>query len=179
MDHEYAHTTGNIPAIMFLAAFRGLRHFVLFLGICGLVAAGVVYWAGLKPIEVNANPDCSRVWWVTPSQSDPLGQTGPFVRSTQGQIYVHSADGSGFCLLKHNEGWQNIDDIWRQKWWEVPTKHPDVVAPSLPIKRYHNFAALVFGGMSFLLIICLWLPATLLAWFSRRVVNNLKDVNYE
>lgn len=176
MDHDYTPTTGNIAAVTFLAAFTGLRRFVLFLGICGMIAGGVVYWTGLAPVEVNTRAECSREWWVTPSQNDPLGQTGPFVRSAQGQLYVHSADGTGYCLLKHEDGWQVIDGVYRQRWWEVPTKYADKVAPSLPKKNYNGVLALALGGLSLMVIVFLWLPATLLAMFSRRVLKNAQEV---
>lgn len=166
------------------SVFPGLRRTIGILGLLGMIIGGLMVYRGNapEPIVVNATPSCERSVWQVQSAFLPPPVWGNYVKSIgkdRPSFYVQEAKGNGWCLVKKDEQITIINNIYVQRWFEVPSKFGDriqaLASSQNPEPRPLYLLGLVFGCVGTGLLFCIWLPATILAAVGRRLLSDVKE----
>jgi hypothetical protein len=177
-DPNYSH----LISVGFVSAFPGLRKFLLYTSVILFVLGCGVFSLGIVSPPGSTSPSCSKDWWLTFSQVSPMYQYGLESVNQNGVSYVR--DGVGYCVLKKDANPTARNGVWQYHWWEERTPvNAYGMNGSRPVPQLappHSGAGfrlvgLFLGGFGLALFFGLWVPATLLAMFTRQVVSNLQE----
>src|SRR5882757_1511060 len=197
MDYENHSNLSRYFLIGFVAAFSGLRHTIGFLCFAGLMGAAILFTQEITmaPPVVNATPVCNRMTYVPGTRHFAPPEAWGHWYKVPGELtfYVREAKGTGYCKVMadydarryvFDEPQQNglpNQSVYHIKFWEVPApnlKFAQQVVNNAP-PRYdmplNVMSAYIIGGLSLAVLFGLWLPATLLAMFSRRLAQNVRE----
>lgn len=178
----------HLAAVGVIATFAGLRRTIGILGLLGLIASGIIYSMNMNkpniPAPVNPNPVCNRTALQTQMIGTPPGQWGNSIRSQNSVYYVREANGTGWCRVvttqKPGVFPELIGGLYVYRWWEVPSKYGEIVQQHVKppvVENVNNFWALMLALGSVLILVGLWLPATILAAVARRWLSDVKQVD--
>lgn len=180
----------NVPhyiTVGIFALFPGLRRFIGILGLVGLIVGGwMAYSAYYFPqvVAVNATPTCDREIWMPQSAFLPPQKWGEYVKSVpegakQPTYYVRERNGSGWCMVKHDPAIVEVNGMYANHWTEVPTKYGSnvQVIDLAQNKRMSPHEWLILGilGFSVVILLGIWLPATIFAAVGRRFLKDVKE----
>lgn len=174
----------HLATVGFISAFPGLRKFLLITCIC-LFGMGAILTSvtGIMIAQAPAFRQAIREWckhdlWIDVenlrrrNEKDVHWYTMP-----NGLVYVISDSGFGVCI-PHKEGPFIQNRAYMYHLWETPFP-AGVQLPMIPndliLQKAGLILGIILGGAGIVFFFGLWVPATLLAMFSRRVLHNARD----